>query len=242
MKRASFFVAVLLLAGSPAVAETLVVHPEDLQGWVVSVSGQGDAAFVDGPGTPPIGAGSLWLAGGPSAQDDAAIASTDRHSGTPVAQLTVLSFSANVAAHPDNPNYAGVFAVAVNHDGGGTQDELIYFEPIYNGYAQELNLWQEWDVLNAAVLWSFEQGGPPPGGGFTFDEYLMSHPQAVVLSFLYGVGNWLPSTESSMAFLDRVVFGDGAAVTQYNFDPDIVVFVDGFESGDTAAWSGTAER
>ncbi len=231
----------LLLAGravlpAPAAAETLVVGPDDLQGWTVTVFGQGEARFVIGPGSPPIGEGSLRLAGGPSAPDDGAFASTDRHAGTPLAQLTALDFSLNVAAHPDNANYAGIFGIEVSYDSARIRDETIYFEPAYNGYLRELDLWQTWDVLNADALWSFEQG-PPPDGFFTVDDFLALHPQATVLSLFYVVGGWVPSSENSVAYLDRVVFAASGPAVVYDFDQVVEIFRDGFESGDTSMWS-----
>jgi uncharacterized repeat protein (TIGR01451 family) len=179
---------------------TLVVYPGNLQGWQpVTVPGSQPAPattpsvnFVNGPGTPPLGTGSAQLSVG----SDGDAAAELRHPGyagttlptpTPTpdpeigpitypateSELTALTYSTYVQ-QPGSGGQAPYIILRMDYDNNGTQDDLLFYEPVYQtsdfcpsnpqpGVAT--GEWQTWDALNGC-WWSLNgTAGATPGSG-----------------------------------------------------------------------------
>src|SRR5688572_14076367 len=101
MKTPNSLLTVLAAAGlmtaPTALALETVVSPSNLNGWVFSGDGapRGSASFVAGPGTAPLGTGSLQL--GVDATQRVLLA-TGIHAGTRLDSIAALSYSTWSAA------------------------------------------------------------------------------------------------------------------------------------------------
>ena len=91
---------VLSVAASPVFAQTtsntFVVTPNSPNGWyfyddTTDSTATATGTFVDGPGTPPLGTGSVNLKA-PGVNDRQAIA-TDAYAGTPLSSITKWGYS-----------------------------------------------------------------------------------------------------------------------------------------------------
>src|SRR2546421_5410880 len=71
---------------------TIIVTPTNLAGWAFQTDGTASAQFVNGPGTPPLGSGSVEFKVGVNGDSDAEIRQTG-FAGTKLSNLTELSYS-----------------------------------------------------------------------------------------------------------------------------------------------------
>ncbi len=115
------------------------------------------SSFVNGPGTPPLGSGSLHFS--VTTGDDVNRATTNAYDGIQVSTLTALSYDTyqSGAVREQDP-YLRLY---VNWDGSSSsQDDAWYFEPTYTNslygvtgitnQAIVANQWQHWDTMTGA--------------------------------------------------------------------------------------------
>ncbi|MBV9773418.1 MAG: hypothetical protein JO040_05685, partial [Gemmatimonadetes bacterium] len=140
--------------------EDVARQPENTpptRSWVLYTRNAGNAAFVPGPGTPPLGVGSFQMQT-PTGSDKVFLFNYD-HLGTRLADVDGLGYatyrfaggttfqvpSINLEIDYNGPNVAGGFATLV-------------FEPVYNTGqgAVQPGTWQSWDAYagGSAVWWS----------------------------------------------------------------------------------------
>ncbi|HWT01240.1 MAG TPA: tandem-95 repeat protein, partial [Pyrinomonadaceae bacterium] len=133
------------------VTTTLIVHPGDLQGWqpnttvtTVAPAPPPSTAFVNGPGTPPLGSGSVELRVGSDGDNAAEMRQPDFASTTlpnpasaPAAanELTALGYStyAQSGGSGGQTPYL-ILNIDNNNDGVfnvGSGDDQLFFEPGY---------------------------------------------------------------------------------------------------------------
>lgn len=241
MKRPYLFLIAAVLLGSYAVpvsrtvsadSSCTVVSQLNLNGWEISnYDATTDLAssapttsgtrgeFVTGPATPPAGSGSFRQIVGTNG-DDAQRIRTSLYNGTPLANLTNISYSTYVTNN--NGGQATYIQLFVDLDGNGTTDDILFFEPAYQngtygvlGYSSPvpnqcavpacvvLNTWQTWDA-DAGGWWSLiDSGGGPPLT--TLASYAAQHPGAALAT-------------DSPAFRFTAGFGSGAWP---NFDGNV---------------------
>lgn len=159
---AVLFGLLLVLATSLSAAATVErVDETDLgETWFSGDEGAGDGsvAFVDGPGTPPLGIGSAQFATSDGA--DAPILVTGNHAGTRLADVTELSYatyrhSTSTAAGHLVPS----LQLGIDANGDGGWDGRLVFEPVYqSGGAAAIatETWQTWDAYagGEAIWWA----------------------------------------------------------------------------------------
>jgi len=208
----------LILLSSGASAEVVVVHQADMMSWSIQPQGAGLAQLVAGPGSPPLGDGSFRLVSGPNGTTDGVAVSTTRFSGTPVADLTALRFSTLVTAHA-NPNAAPNLFLLVDPDGAGPGgSEGLIVAPIYVGYASGLDIWQEWNVIDAPNAFYLQLQGE--ANRFSLQEYVASNPGAELQALALFAGPGPPGAwEDFDGNVDRVVVGVNGNNTVFNFQP-----------------------
>lgn len=172
-----------------------------------------DSTFVTGPGTPPLGTGSLNQVVGTNGNDGTRLRISSLN-GIALSSLTDISYSTWVTANVGGQ--AVYIQLRVDRDGNGTTDDILFFEPVYQngtygvlGYSGpvpnqcgmnpncvSLGTWQSWDA-DAGGWWSAldSAGGPPLT---TLASYAAQYPgsrlatdsAAVRLTAGFGAGAW----------------------------------------------------
>src|SRR3989449_61502 len=232
-----------VIALSPIVASALppagmiVVSPTSMAGWTIQVDAgvsatpTAAAAFVSGPGTPPLGGGSAALTVGTDGDSGVQLRNPG-YAGTLLSDITALSYSTYVSAF--NGCQAAYLILSIDYTGDGLQDDALFFEPCYQtgAYigdtvpaqgAPVLNTWQTWNALSGG-WWAFNAGtfGPPVT---TISSYLGAHPGARIVNRVdgaggvrlaagYGAGAW----DNFVGNVDSVTIGVGGLITTFNFD------------------------
>ena len=157
-------------AGVALGATVTVSPPSNLNGWVPSQSGTSATTFVAGPATPPLGAGSVQLAVGTDGGGAAQLRNTT-FNGTLLSSISALAYSTYVQVDGSG-GQAPYLILNVDYDANGTNDDLLFFEPVYQGVAffpsnpqgpLAVGVWQTWDAFNGG-WWSVNNtGGAGPG-------------------------------------------------------------------------------
>ncbi len=209
-----------LTVAAAAVAATVTVTPAHMDGWAAvndtcGAPSTGSIAFVNGPGSPPAGVGSVQFKTG-SNGDSYPSLRTANYNGTKLSSLTALDYWTYVSVAPGSQ--AAYIDLYVDNNGDGVRDDILTFEPVYNGTVTA-NTWQHWNALTG-LWWSDSMGGPPPL--FTLSSYESSHPNAAILggsdtNFILAAGC------GGAAWTDFVGNADKLTVngTTYNFEPTI---------------------
>lgn len=212
MRRASLLgllalVVPLLAPTAPAGAATVVSNsgvPSPLfvsnttLGFCSGPGGGGSATHVNGPGTPPLGAGSLELQSG-QAPDAVALART--FSSTPASALTAFK-----VAHFE-PTGTAPQAVSMEIDvlpsGALTTDQLFLQPGPTNG------TWATVDLLSASTQLNVQ------GNTTTYAQYLQDHPGASLISIeVYDK----TCTTNQVVYVDDLVIGLSGVTTTYDFE------------------------
>lgn len=202
------------LGASAAFATTVVVDPNNMDGWSFYSTdssgalntGTASGQMVYGPATPPLGVGSANLVTGPGAGDGSAQLRNVDWSGTPLASLTSLSYSTYATSiGGDQLPFLNLY---VSTTGNGIYNDRLWFEPVYSGAGAgngntnpqpniALNQWQSWDALSG--MWYTDSMSPnanafpadPNGPGdhaITFAEFVAANPNATIVNPSVGVG------------------------------------------------------
>ena len=226
---ATIFVA-LGISSLAASSTTLTVTPANLQGWQIQADPGTLVTFVDGPGTPPLGSGSVRTQI-PANGDLFANLRNPNYAGTPLASLTALDYYTYVANNVGGQAHYLILNVDTNND--GAYDDLLFFEPVYqngtysgdtvpnqcgvNPACVSLGQWQHWDAL-AGGWWSLNEGGGPPL--HTLAGYEALHPGTKIVNNSLGGGGV------------RIAAGSGAGAWD-NFDGNADAFTIGINNNNT---------
>jgi hypothetical protein len=187
--------------------------------WVLYTRNDGAGQFRAGPGTPPIGHGSVELN---------TFLSTDKVQlfnydwiGKPLSSIDAIGY----ATYRETGNAQQVAAINVEVDVNGTDPggfTTLVFEPVYNTDQGPVasGQWQHWDAFNGGnAMWWSSRNIP---GVCAFDCYatwsqiVAAHPNAVI-----GGGFGLNQGSGNPALLtsaDALSLGINGSTTTYNFD------------------------
>lgn len=218
-----------LAAGAAAlmavgVAAAVTVTPANMNGWTAvndtcGAASTGSIGFVTGPGAPPAGVGSVRFAVGANG-DSYPTLRTDDYGGVRLSALTALDYWTYVST-PGASSQAPYLDIYVDWNGDNVRDDIITFEPVYNG-AVSIGAWQRWNALGGQ-WWSNAMGGPPPL--FTLAGYIASHPDASILagdqSLILATGCGGAAWPNFVGSADALTVGVGGARTTYDFEPVI---------------------
>ncbi len=203
------------------------VAPGSLQGWnhrAVDGSTNGplstDQEFVQGPGTPPAGAGSLKF----SLSDDTNPSRveqfrTAQYDGTLLRDVRDLSFSTFQRANAGNatPQQPVYLLLNLDDNADGTRDHTLYFFPGNNSaQAVAQGAWQRWDA--AGGKWSLD-GDNGPQTTISLDNYRVAHPDAKIVNTASGggvaftVGGGGDTQRNGEYYLDDIKIGKVDAAT-----------------------------
>jgi hypothetical protein len=239
-------VAALLAIGTvvTATSSTVVVTPTNLNGWTQqhsicsNNSPTGSQAFVDGPGTPPLGTGSHEFRIGLDG-DSFETMRNPNYSGVKLTSLTALGYSTYVQQFIDGQAPYILLNIDLNGDGvfdvETGPDDQIFFEPVYqsavffpsnNQGVITLNTWQDWDALHGG-WWSLKgTNGANPGTGVkSLSDYGAGFPNAAIINSSTGAGGFRVATgcgggawTNFVGNADAVIIGVNGNTTTYDFE------------------------
>ena len=170
-------------AESAQTVTNLTVTKANLQGWAQQA--YDDAAylksnqeFVPGPGTPPLGGGSLKMSLSSTENSKRVeLFRTEQYDGTKIGDLRTVSYSTYSRASVGNitPQQPAYLRLSVDTDANGSTDDTLFYYPANNG-APEQGKWQTWD----AGTGSWTEVGDPVAT-FTLAQYATDHPGATIV-------------------------------------------------------------
>jgi hypothetical protein len=242
-----YLIAALLLTAMAGVSHggTVVVTPGNMDGWAflttdadgVAAPGNGNTAqMVTGPATPPLGTGSAQLGTASGQGDTSSQIRNTAYAGTPLADLTVLSYSTYMTAN--NGQQFPYIELNIATTGSGAPDDILFFEPPYqtptsgnpnllNQGDSVLNTWQTWNAL--AGGWWDNNGVLNPGTGVgSLADYLVTYPDATIENSSAGYGGvrltvgFASPEDNFNGYVDNVTIGTTGGTTTYDFEPATV--------------------
>jgi hypothetical protein len=188
--------------------------------WVLYTRLAGNGDFRTGPGTPPLGIGSMEFIT-PTGSDKVFLFNFD-HVGTPLNSIDALSFSTYRTAGSLQQVTALNIQVDANGDAPGGFTTLV-FEPVYNtgqGAVQN-NVWQSWDAYGGgnAIWWSSNPINAAPNRDtfVTWNTIVAANPGAVIVGgFGINQGSGNPALTAAS---DKLTIGYGGDLLTYDFEP-----------------------
>lgn len=214
-------------------APVVVVWPEELSGWSFEQEPRGvpcadpdRCRLVAGPGTPPIGDGSLMLA---ASRASGTAAQLHGLGGVRLDRLRALRYSTWHDSREAGENAVVAMEVDVDYDlAGPAQGDVgrLVFEPAPS--AVRAGEWQAWDAR--AGLWWSTRGAARAGAGpdghpcvrsqpCTWAELLARFPRAGVAAD-GGVRLAARRGPASRTYVDSVVVGLDGTSTTYDFEAE----------------------
>lgn len=166
----------------------LTVAPGQLQGWNHQAYDNVDyfgsnQEFVDGPGVPPAGGGSLQSTiDSAENADRVELFRTTQYDDTLVRDLRDISYSTYVRADAGNttPQQPHYLRLSVDNNADGGMDDTLFFFPANNAGQQAVanDVWQTWSAGDG--LWNL---GSDTGvaGAITLEDYVVAHPDATIV-------------------------------------------------------------
>ena len=189
--------------------------------WVLYTRAAGNGAFRTGPGTPPLGVGSLELVT-PTGADKVTLFNFE-HVGTQLDAINKMGYSTYRTAGSAQQVTAINLQVDINGDAPGGFTTLVY-EPVYNGTVQS-GVWQTWDAYNGgnAIWWSSNPINVAPNRDtfVTWQTIVDANPDAVIIGGFglnQGSGNPALTTASDALYIGYGTGEDTECYT-YNFEP-----------------------
>ncbi len=188
--------------------------------WVLYFRTAGNGAFASGPGTPPLGVGSLTLAT-PTGADKVTLFNYD-HVGTRLADVRSMSYSTWRTTGTGQQVAAINLQVDVNGAAPGGFTTLV-FEPVYNTAQGAVvnGTWQSWDAYMGgnAIWWSSNAipGAPNRDTFVPWSTIVAANPDAVIVGgFGVNQGSGNPALVSSV---DALHFDTPSVSVTYDFEP-----------------------
>ncbi len=173
-------------------------------------------AFVDGPATPPVGAGSLQLTTVTGAEK--VFLFNYDHVGTALSAIDELAYSTYRTAGTGSQVASLNLQVDYNGDAAGGFTTLV-FEPVYNTDQGAVvnNTWQDWIADGTGRWWSTQPINGQGGGATvanlrTWAQIVANNPDAVITG---GVGVNQGSGNGGLTdYVDAFTFDE----TTYDFE------------------------
>jgi hypothetical protein len=247
MKKIFVFLITLLIAMISVSAATVteIVVPSDMATSLVDVVSDSTSwffyndetdvidnslgSFVNGPSTPPLGNGGIFITVSGTQRRNLA---TYQFSGVLLSDINDLRFS---TYNPSAGNGGSVTRSAylnfnVDFDGSDTWQKRIAYIPSQNGLVAQ-DSWQEWDAINSGnALWWWSgyaaNGNKWPDGNAneyrTWNDLLASFPAISTRTNdpWLGLRVGEPYADGYSENLDKFVFGTADQVTIFDFEPD----------------------
>jgi hypothetical protein len=214
----------------PGPAGTVVVTPANVgvDWWTNATRNNGYVDFVNGPETPPLGAGSLEM-GTTDGNDKAQLFNYD-HVGTLLADIDSITYATyrdGASANP--PAQYPAINIEIDYVGDGSSYTTLVWEPIY-AYGQSnlaVDTWQTWDTMAPSQTgfgggwWSTKAipGIPIAFNSFVdWDTIVANNPNARIK---YGFGANIGSGWNGVftGAVDALALTVNGETTTYDFEP-----------------------
>jgi hypothetical protein len=231
-----------MASNATAATTTEIISPPDVttqaentpatDQWVLfqRVAAPGTGTFVNGPGTPPLGTGSIQLAT-PTAAHKVFLFNYE-HVGKSLGAVDALSYSTYRTAGTGSVVASLNLQVDFNGAAAGGFTTLV-FEPIYNTAqgAVVSNVWQTWNALLATGKWWSTQpitgqcGGAAVACWRSWSQIVANNPAAVITG---GIGiNQGSGNAGIVSAVDALTFDE----TTYDFEVSEDADGDGVQDG-----------
>lgn len=243
----------MLASSSMALADTSIVTANGQGNWrfestscvvganpVTTGTISGSQIFETGPGTPPLGAGSLELRNGSGTTTRTSIGQTNLNN-VALASLTDLRYSTVVTQGANH--IAPYIVLNIDTNGDAAVDDHLVFEPRYQNTglgtfpfqsAVQTGIWQTWDAFHGG--WYSVNGigsaVPTTANLMTLSAYIGAHPTARIinnavdttsaLQVAVGCGasgnvDWVGAVTN----VDTVIIGTTGTTTTYDFEASL---------------------
>jgi len=250
MKRSTFLLflpALAFLLSFPAAAQVRVSDADisrqaegtvPAASWVAYTRNGGSLSFVAGPGTAPLGCGSIQFSN-PAVDDKAWLFNYD-HIGTPLADITAMFY----LTYKTGGIPIQVPAIIMEADVNGPEQAggytLLVYEPYYSTpppppASIQTNTWQTWDAYDVGrgLWWSTQ---PIPGVCaldcfVPWNTILANNPQAYIVGG-YGI-NTGTGNPGLVSAVDVLAIGIRGNTLLYDFDntPSFTFYADADQDG-----------
>jgi hypothetical protein len=213
-------VAALLVTGTAVAATPVPVVPGNMQGWAFfdDNGNGGTGALVNGPATPPLGAGSAELAV-PNSNQGYALGNA-AYAGTRLDAITNLGYS----SYQPGPTLAIALQFDVKYrPADASYDGRLVFEPYQNGHVSVGSGWQHWSPLSG-IWWASHQGATNGTNGLcpisspcSWSTILADFPDATISgSVVFKAGSGWSGFDGNV---DAFTIGVNGSDTTYDFEP-----------------------
>lgn len=175
-------------AGTPSAEDevritNVTVTADNMQGWAHQAYDDvnyltSNQEFVAGPGTPPLGGGSLKMSLSSAENNERVeLLRTEQYDGTKVEDLRTLTYSTYSRANAgnDTPQQPAYLRLSVDTDANGSTDDTLFYYPANNGEPAQ-GKWQTWNAGTGS--WT---EADTPGTTTTLAEYAVTHPGATIV-------------------------------------------------------------
>jgi len=187
--------------------------------WVLYTRNAGNAAFRSGPGTPPLGIGSLEFTT-PTGADKATLFNYD-YVGQKLSDVNAISYS-TYRTFGSKPDQVAALNVEVDVNGAATGGfTTLVFEPVYNTAQGTVTdgVWQSWNAFGSGRWWSTRD--IPGVCAFecyaSWNDIVAANPDAVIAG---GVGiNQGSGNPGLTSAVDKFKFGTTTLCNTFNFEP-----------------------
>lgn len=229
----------------PDAGTVITVTETTPDGWSLQTVDDGDATntatidIVPGPATPPLGDGSLQLAVGADGGDAAQARSTN-WDGELVRDLSSLTYWTYVD-QDGSGGQAPYLLLDVDYNGDGVRDDILFFEPLYQGVTFfpdnpqgpiVLDTWQQWDARSGGWYSLIGVAGSGPGTNVVpLGDILDAEPDArltgangggVRIVAGFGAGAW----DNFIGYVDAFSISFDTPTTTYDFEPEPSITID----------------
>ncbi len=239
---AAVLLAIILVPAASA-ATTVTITPNNMSGWgfVQETAGNWTGAFQVGPGTPPLGEGSVRMTVDGTA---GFLFGAQLYAGTRLADIQVLNYSTYVTT---GSGFTDV-TFQINYDPDVTTTEATWYgrlvyEPYFNGTVST-GAWQTWDMINAGggKWWASNNANSPvddvcgQSSPCTWNYLITNWPNIGIRSgsntgIQFKAGSaWTGGFDGNVDNLNVQISGN---LDTYDFEPAATVYVDD-------SWVGTA--
>jgi uncharacterized repeat protein (TIGR01451 family) len=224
----------------PAAAQIVTVTTATPDGWTFQVVDDepdgittGTITIVPGPGTPPLGDGSLQFNLGTEGEDGVQ-ARNINYDGQYIRDLAELTYSTYVQ-QPGSDTQAPYIILDIDLNNDGVRDDLWFFEPAYQTgafcpsnpqAAVATGSWQTWNAINGCWYSVFGTAGTGPGINVRpLSVLLDAEPDARLSTNITGGSFRIVTGFGDLAWdnfignADAVDIAFGPTETIYDFEP-----------------------
>ena len=198
---------------------TTTSAPPEERFVTTSTAGGGAVSFVEGPGTPPAGTGSLKMATPTGKANLASDTLNTYFAGQPLSALDVLSYATyRDSASTGSASIRPSLQVTI-YKSGVTGYANLVFEPYLATNpttalpALASDVWQTWNTGGATTGWY--DGSGDVTAGKTFAALKAANPMARIVGINLNQGS---SNDGTVAYADALDVSVGGVAARYDFE------------------------